>query len=88
MNFKKAEAELSEFEKFIKKKYQPTIPKMESGGLSGEYEGSTKKIFVGQVTARCKDSPSGKNHADYIEPSIWENGSYFLFWRSYKIFFN
>ncbi|KAL7502046.1 hypothetical protein ACHAWX_000442 [Stephanocyclus meneghinianus] len=42
---------------------------MESGGLSGEYEGSMNEIFVGQVTARGKDLPSGKNLADYIDPS-------------------
>ena len=66
VNFNKAEAELGEFEKFKKKKYQPTIAKAESGGLSGEYEGSIKEIVVGQVTARGKDFPSGKNLADYI----------------------
>lgn len=60
MNLNKAEAEPSEFEKFKKKKYQLTIAKTESGGLSEEYGGSIKEIFIGQVGARGKDLPSGK----------------------------
>ncbi|KAL7488619.1 hypothetical protein ACHAW6_014203 [Cyclotella cf. meneghiniana] len=84
VNFKKAEDKLSEFEKFKKKKYQPTIAKMESGGISGEYEGSIKAAFVDQVTGRGKDLPSGKNLADYIDP----HGRIDLisFWRRYKNF--
>ncbi|KAL7516807.1 hypothetical protein ACHAWX_001784 [Stephanocyclus meneghinianus] len=68
VNLNKAEAEPSEFEKFKRKKYQPTIAKTDSGGLSKEYAGSIKEIFVGQVEARGKDLPSGKKRADYIDP--------------------
>jgi hypothetical protein len=65
-NYNKANNEFQEFKDYKRKKYLPTLKKSEQH-LKGEFNGRAKEIWVGAVSERGKDLPSGKNISDYID---------------------